>query len=76
MLFRSLDEYEKGFSYSSAEGTNTTSAGQPAANTVVDNEVEIGEEPEDVSDGADQPADNTAAGESTEPELIYSESAG
>ena len=71
-----LDEYEKGFSYSSAEGTNTTSAGQPAANTVVDNEVEIGEEPEDVSDGADQPADNTAAGESTEPELIYSESAG
>ena len=71
-----LDEYENGFSYSSAEGTNTTSAGQPAANTVVDNEVEIGEEPEDVSDGADQPADNTAAGESTEPELIYSESAG
>jgi len=71
-----LDEYEKGFSYSSAEGTNTTSVGQPAANTVVDNEVEIGEDSEDVSDGADQPADNTAAGESTEPELIYSESAG
>ena len=38
--------------------------------------VEIGEEPEDVSDGADRPVDNTAAGESTEPELIYSESAG
>ena len=71
-----LDEYEKGFSYSSADGVNTSSAGKTAANTVTDNEVEIGEEPEDVSDGADQPADNTAAGESTEPELIYSESAG
>ena len=51
-------------------------AGPVTATLVVDNEVEIGEEPEDVSDGADQPADNTAAGESTEPELIYSESAG
>ena len=71
-----LDEYEKGFSYSSADGVNTSSAGKTAANTVTDNEVEIGEEPENVSDGADQPADNTAAGESTEPELIYSESAG
>lgn len=73
-----LDEYEKGFSYSSADGVNTSSAGQPAANTIVDNEVEVGEDSaDDTADDTQEPTnENTGAGESTEPELIYSESAG
>lgn len=66
-----LDEYEKGFTYGAAEGTNTSSAGTPAAGTVVEDEVEIGEDDEDT--GTEATGSDTGA--SDEPELIYSESA-
>ena len=75
-----LDEYENGFSYSSADGVNTSSAGKPAANTVTDNEVEIGEDSSDGEDTTSTEESNTDTNEgstgSDEPELIYSESAG
>ncbi len=75
-----LDEYENGFSYSSADGVNTSSAGKPAANTVTDNEVETGEDSSDDEDTTSTEESNTDTNEgstgSDEPELIYSESAG
>ena len=63
-----LDEYEKGFYYSTLDGVDSSSAGiskTPASSVPVDNEVEIGED--SGAESAEQP--------STDAELIYSESA-
>lgn len=63
-----LDEYEKGFVYSSKEGVNSNTAGfatSAVAAAPADNEVEVGEESDD------QPTE--APAETVEAELIYSE---
>ena len=67
-----LDEYEKGFYYSTLEGVDSSSAGiskTPSSSVPVDNEVEIGEET-----GA-EPSGESTEPSSTDAELIYSESA-